>query len=284
MTEVAEIASVGFVGLGDQGGPMAEQLAARGPALTIWARRREVADRFVSLGASRAASPADLARAADLTCICVTTEADVREVVRDGGVLAAIRPGGLLAVHSTVSPGFCAALAHESGRSDIEIVEAPVSGSGIAAREGRLLVLLGCSDAAARRVRPVFSAFSNAIHHVGPSGTAGMAKLVNNALMAANLEMARSALAWAQAAGIPRATMREVALAGVGRSHALDAILRLEEPARAAHISKLMAKDFELAQAASAIAREGSRSLLSAAEKGVDHVIAAARTGKPDHS
>lgn len=282
MGDTAPIASVGFIGLGDQGGPMAEQLAAKGPALTIWARRPDVADRFAALGAHKADSPRDLARAVDLTCICVTTEADVRSVVLDGGVLAAMRPGSLLAIHSTVSPEFCASLALAGGRTDVEVVEAPVSGSGIAAREGRLLVLLGCSDDAAGRVAPVFSAFSNAIHHVGSSGTAGTAKLINNTLMAANLEMARSALAWAETAGISRQTMREVGLCGVGRSHALDAILRLEEPQRAEHISKLMAKDFALSRAA---APGAAISLISAAERGVAHMEGAARSaGSPDHS
>ncbi len=103
---------IGFIGLGSQGGPMARRIIEAGYRTTLWARRPETLAAFADTGATVAESPAALAAASDLVCVCVVGDADVVEVA-DGvaGVLAGLASGGVLAIHSTVHPDTCRELA-----------------------------------------------------------------------------------------------------------------------------------------------------------------------------
>jgi len=96
---------VGFIGLGSQGAPMARRIIEAGYPVTLWARRPRTLEPFADTGAKTAGTPAELAAASDLVCLCVTADADVEQVIAGaGGVLAALAEGGVIAVHSTVPP------------------------------------------------------------------------------------------------------------------------------------------------------------------------------------
>jgi 3-hydroxyisobutyrate dehydrogenase len=239
---------IGFIGLGDQGGPMAEMLLADGHEVHVWARRVEVVQVFAGRGARCHAAPAELAAAVDLVGLCVTADADVLEVAEQGGLLAALAPGSVLAIHSTVSPAVCSRLAEQAAPRAVAVIDAPVSGSGTAARERRLLMMTGGDAHAAERIKQAYSGFCRPILHMGVLGSALHAKFINNTLMGANLELARYALAAGERFGIGREQLRDALLAGVARSYAMEAILRLEEPQRARHIGSIMVKDLQLAQ------------------------------------
>jgi 3-hydroxyisobutyrate dehydrogenase-like beta-hydroxyacid dehydrogenase len=102
------------------------------------ARRSATLLPFADTPAKRAASPADLAADSDLVCVCVVDDADVEEVVTGAhGVLAGLRRGGVIAVHSTVHPDTCHRLADRARTHGVALVDAPVSGGGPAAAEGR---------------------------------------------------------------------------------------------------------------------------------------------------
>src|SRR5271155_3979743 len=94
----------GFIGLGDQGGAMAKMMLQAGLPLGVWARKPAAVAPFVAEGASAAESAAALAAQCDVLSICVTTDSDVREVILDYGVLDAMRPNSVIAIHSTVLP------------------------------------------------------------------------------------------------------------------------------------------------------------------------------------
>jgi 3-hydroxyisobutyrate dehydrogenase-like beta-hydroxyacid dehydrogenase len=238
---------VGFIGLGDQGGPMAEAIAGQGHRLHVWARRPETLLPFVARGAVAHDDPVALARAVDHLGLCVLAESDVEELLRDRGLLAALRPGALIAVHTTMTPAACRDLAAEAARHGIDFVDAPVSGGREGAVNRRLLVFVGAEAAALERARPIFSCYAGEIRYMGPVGTAQTAKILNNLLLNANLAAAHAVLDFGEALGIARSDLREALLRGTASSVALDWLDRLIIPGR--HPATLGRKDIALALA-----------------------------------
>lgn len=184
---------VGFVGLGDQGEPMAQRILDAGHDLAVFARRPEQAHRLVSQGAVAAGSVAELAEYSDLLGICVGTDAQVREVA--AAAVADMRPGSILAVHSTVAPQTCIAIGAEAAARGVEVVDAPVSGGRSRAFAGELTVMVGGPPAAVNRARPVFESFGARVLHVGALGAGEVLKLVNNYLFTAQVALTDQAVA-----------------------------------------------------------------------------------------
>ena len=140
---------VGFIGLGNQGTPIARRIVEHGHQLALWARRPESTAPFADTTATVVPTPADVGAASDVVGICVFTDADVQDVLLGShGVLAGMAPGGVVAIHSTVLPDTCASLAQHAGERGIAVVDAPVSGGPAAAAAGRLLLMAGGDDAA----------------------------------------------------------------------------------------------------------------------------------------
>ena len=162
---------VGFIGLGSQGAPMARRIIGAGYPVTLWARRPGTLEPFADTGAKTAGTPAELAAASDLVCLCVTADADVEQVIAgEGGVLAALAEGGVIAVHSTVHPDTCRRLAAEAATRGIRLIDAPVSGGAPAASAGRLLVMVGGDEPTVEFCRPVFASYGDPVVHLGPLG------------------------------------------------------------------------------------------------------------------
>jgi len=187
---------VGFIGLGDQGAPMAENVLAAGHELLVYARRSEVREHFAGLGATVVDAPAELGTS-ELLEICVVDDAQVEGVLVGDGVLDALAPGSIVAIHSTIHPTTCRTLGDRAAESGVEIVDAPVSGGGAkAARERKTVTLVGGTVEAFEYCRPVFEAFGSAIY-LGPLGSGQLTKLLNNVFftvqMAASHELARLA-------------------------------------------------------------------------------------------
>lgn len=216
---------VGFIGLGSQGAPMARQIVDAGYATTLWARRPSSVEPFADTVATIVGSPAELAAASDLVCVCVVGDADVREIASgDHGLLAGFQAGGVIAVHSTVHPNTCRELAEKASAQGVSVIDAPVSGGGIAAAEKRLLVMAGGETETVERCRPVFETFANPVVHLGPLGSGQVAKLLNNLLFTANLGTAASALALAESLGVSRERFADVISTGSANSFALNSI------------------------------------------------------------
>lgn len=216
---------VGFIGLGSQGGPMARRISEAGHPTTLWARRPEALEPFADTGAGIAGSPAELAAASELVCLCVVGDADV-EAVTDGeqGVLAGLAPGGVIVVHSTVHPDTCRRLADKAAAHDVSVIDAPVSGGGPAATAGRLLVMVGGDAEVVERCRPVFESYADPVVHLGGLGAGQVTKLLNNLLFTANLGTAASALALGEALGVSTERLAEVVTRGSANSFALNSI------------------------------------------------------------
>jgi 3-hydroxyisobutyrate dehydrogenase len=237
---------VGFIGLGSQGGPMARRIVDAGFPVTLWARRAATLEPFAGTAAVVAASPADLAAACDLVCVCVVSDADVEEVIAGGqGVLAGLPPGGLIAVHSTVHPRTCVRLADRAATRGARVVDAPVSGGGMAAAQGRLLVMAGGEPDAVEFCRPVFATYADPVVHLGPLGSGQLTKLLNNVLFTAHLATAVSTLELGQALGVDAVRLAEVMSHGSGSSFALSRIAAAGGTLDriAAHAGPLLRKD-----------------------------------------
>jgi 3-hydroxyisobutyrate dehydrogenase len=216
---------VGFIGLGSQGGPMAQRIVAGGYQTTLWARREASLEPYADTAAKTAGSPAELAAASDLVCLCVVGESDIEEIATgEHGLLAGLKPDSVIAVHSTVHPDTCKALAKRASAKGVSVIDAPVSGGGPAAAEGRLMVMVGGAADAVERCRPVFETYGDPIVHLGELGTGQTTKLLNNLLFTANLGTAATALSLARSLGVAPDRLTEVISRGSGNSFALNVI------------------------------------------------------------
>lgn len=234
----------GFIGLGSQGGPMAERMLASGFPLAVWTRRAEAAQPFMAKGAQYAASVAALGARCDHVGICVVDDAGVAEICRE--LIPAMAAGSLLAIHSTILPESCVALAQSCEARGIAFLDAPVSGGGHVAALGKLTVMCGGNSEAFARAKPVFDSFAERCVLLGSAGAGQKAKLVNNALMVANMGLAHAALSAAEALGIDYAAMVELLTVSSGRSFGLEIYARLSAPSAFTHGASLLAKDLRL--------------------------------------
>lgn len=216
---------VGFIGLGSQGGPMARRIALGGFETTLWARRQASLDPYADTPARSASTPAELAAASDLVCLCVVGDDDVREVLYgDTGVLAGLAEGGIVAIHSTVHPDTCSEIAEKAAAQGVSVIDAPVSGGGPAVEAGTLLVMAGGDADVLERCRPVFATYADPIVHLGPLGAGQNAKILNNLLFSANLGSAVTTLELGESLGIPREKLIEVLNRGSATSKAVGSI------------------------------------------------------------
>jgi 3-hydroxyisobutyrate dehydrogenase len=172
---------VGFVGVGDDGAPMAEWIIKNGWPTTIFARRSGVKDHFAALGATVVPTLTALGESSDLVLVCVVNDDQVREVLLGGGgILAGMDPGGVVAIHSTIQPRTCEEIAVAAAARQVSVLDAPVIGGPAAARERRMTVLVGGDRTTFDRCRPVFENFSGLVRLIGPLGSGQKLKLLNS--------------------------------------------------------------------------------------------------------
>ncbi|WP_304106044.1 NAD(P)-dependent oxidoreductase [Mycolicibacterium bacteremicum] len=190
---------LGYIGLGNQGAPMAKRLADWPDGLIVFDVRTEAMTPLVELGAELADSVADVAKA-DVISVTVLNDAQVREVVGQLGEHAA--PGTVIAIHSTIEPGTAPELAEQLAPKGIHIVDAPVSGGAGAADKGELAVMVGASEEAYASVKPVFKKWASLVVRAGEPGAGTRMKLARNMLTFIGFAASCEAMALAEAAGI----------------------------------------------------------------------------------
>ncbi len=244
---VVGVLRAGFVGLGDQGAPMARRIVDAGFPLTVWARRPASLAPFAGTAASVAPDLVALGRASDVVGVCVVDDAGVRSVVLGpDGLLAGMAPGGVIAVHSTVHPRTCAELAEQAVGAGVAVLDAPVSGGGLAAAAGKLLVLVGGDEDVVARAMPIFSTYGDPVLHVGPPGSGALAKLLNNALMTAQLGLADDALRLGAAFGLDGGALAGALLQASGASFSLGVRSRMPGGLEGFVAERLLRKDLDI--------------------------------------
>lgn len=170
--------SVGFIGLGAMGGPMARHILSAGFPVTVHDLRRESATALPAAGAQWADGPAEVARHCDVVLTCLPTPEAVDAVTLD--LLDGLAPGKALFEMSTNAPDRVLALAARFAQRGIDFLDAPVTGGALGAARGRLTVFVGGPEAPVSGFTPVLRAFADRVVHVGPAGTGTVTKLVNN--------------------------------------------------------------------------------------------------------
>lgn len=190
---------LGYIGLGNQGAPMAKRLVGWPGGLTVFDVRTEAMTPLAELGASLADSVADVAKA-DVISVTVLTDQQVRDVVDQ--LAAHAQPGTVIAIHSTIEPGTAAELADALRPKGIHIVDAPVSGGAGAADKGELAVMVGADDEAYDLVKPVFKQWASMVVRAGEPGAGTRMKLARNMLTFIGFAAACEASKLAEAAGI----------------------------------------------------------------------------------
>lgn len=234
----------GFIGLGNQGAPMARRMLDAGYDLVLWARRPETLEPFAETSARFADSIQALAEQVEYCAVCVVDDAGVQAVCES--LLSNMAPGGCIVIHSTIQPRLCKDLASRAQAQGIALIDAPVSGGGPAALEGTLTVIVGGHPDQVDRVRPILETFAGTIVHLGDVGAGQSAKLVNNTLMAANLAAAHQALATAASLGIERREFARLVTVSSGRSFSFEVRNRMDNPTDFRHGAQLLAKDVRL--------------------------------------
>jgi len=192
--------SVGFVGLGNIGRPMALRLASQGVPLHVYDVVPEPVEELRAAGAGVAGSVAELARQVEVLCVMVRDDDQVREVL--GEVLTAASPGLTVVVHSTVSPTTPAELADIAGRHGILLVHAPVSGGAMGAAEGTLAIMVGGSAEGYAACEKPFALMGTKVLHAGEAGAGTRMKLARNMLHFISFTAATEAQRLAEAAGL----------------------------------------------------------------------------------
>ena len=207
---------IGFIGVGAMGGPMGQNLLKAGHALVIYSRTRtrpEV-EQVVRAGATYVSSPAEVGRAASVVVTMVGNADDAREVTR--GLLSTLARGGMIIGMETIDPATRRDLDAEAHAKGVAYLDAPVSGGTLGAEKGTLTIMVGSSQEAFERARPILSALGTNIYHCGPIGTGAVAKLSNNWIYLASMLTVVQAARMAQRAKLDEATTHEIWLKSTG--------------------------------------------------------------------
>jgi 3-hydroxyisobutyrate dehydrogenase-like beta-hydroxyacid dehydrogenase len=197
---MSEDVKLGYIGLGNQGAPMAKRLVDWPGGLVVFDVRTEAMTPLVELGATVADSVADVGRGADVISVTVLNDAQVRDVVGELGAHA--KPGTVVAIHSTIEPDTAAELAEQLKTKGIHVVDAPVSGGAGAAEKGELAVMVGADDDAYETVKPVFKKWASMVVRAGEPGAGTRMKIARNMLTFIGFAAACEASRLAEAAGI----------------------------------------------------------------------------------
>jgi 3-hydroxyisobutyrate dehydrogenase-like beta-hydroxyacid dehydrogenase len=210
--------NIGWIGLGIMGSRQAANLRRAGHELTVWNRTEATArDWAQQHGATVAASPAEVAQAADVVFSMVVDGPQVQQVL-----VPAARAGVLFVDMSTIGPGWTRAIGAQLAERGARLVDAPVTGSSPRAEDGTLTIMCGGEASDVERVRPLLEAMGSLIVHAGPLGAGQAVKLINNAVAAANAATLAQALIAASAQGLDLDALVEVMAAGSGASTMLS--------------------------------------------------------------
>jgi 2-hydroxy-3-oxopropionate reductase len=214
---------IGFIGLGIMGKPMAKNLLAAGYPLVVLNRSRGPVDELVALGAEAGTTPRDVAARSDVVITMLPDSPDVEAVaLGDDGIAAGVKDGALWIDMSTIAPATTKQVAERLARSGVESLDAPVSGGEKGAIDAALSIMVGGSDAAFARAKPIFEALGKNIVHVGELGAGQVTKACNQIVVGVTIEAVAEALALAEASGVDPAKVRAALLGGFAQSKILE--------------------------------------------------------------
>jgi 2-hydroxy-3-oxopropionate reductase len=215
--------TVGFVGLGIMGRPMARNVLAAGYEMVVYDLIAEPVNELVAAGATAATSPAEVAIVSDVVLLCLPDSPDVEAAMTGRqGLLAGARANQIFVDMSTISPVTARALAEKAAAQGVTLLDAPVSGGQVGAANGTLSIMVGGDAEALDYVRPILSAMGKTILHLGDSGAGQVAKACNQLVIAVTIEAVAEAMVLASKAGVDPAKVRAALLGGYAYSRVLE--------------------------------------------------------------
>ena len=216
------MSNIGFIGLGIMGKPMALNLIKGGHTLFLHSRSG-VAPELTSAGGTACSSAREVAQKADITITMVPDTPDVEKVLFGAdGVAEGLTKGKIVVDMSSISPIETKKFAKRVNELGCEYVDAPVSGGEVGAKNAALTIMVGGSEAAFTKVKPIFELLGKNITLIGGNGDGQTTKVANQIIVALNLEAVSEALVFAAKAGADPAKVRQALMGGFAASRILE--------------------------------------------------------------
>ena len=253
------MASIGFIGVGNMGGPMARNLLKAGHSVKAYDVSPDALNYTVQAGAAAAQSPSDATRGADIVITMLPTGKEVRDVVLNSGVLDAADAGAILIDSSTIDVESAQAVHKAAADAGLAMLDAPVSGGTMGAEAGSLTFMCGGAKATFERARPVLVEMGKSLIHCGGPGLGQAAKVCNNMVAGISMLALSESFVMGERLGLDRQTLFDVMSSSTAGSWILDHMCPVVGPVPTAPASQdykpgfaaaLMTKDLRLAQAA----------------------------------
>ena len=223
--DLAMADTIGFIGLGLMGKPMALNLLKKGFPVVVHSRSRGPVDELVAAGASAASSPADVARTASKIVTMLPDGPDVSLVLEGtNGIFSAMQRGTVILDSSTIAPATAKRLAAATAERGGQFLDGPVSGGEIGAIAGTLAFMIGGEATAVEAMRPVIEAMGSPekLVHVGDSGAGQVCKACNQIVLGGTMAVVAEAIALSRKAGVDPMKVRAALMGGFAQSRVLD--------------------------------------------------------------
>lgn len=215
--------TIGFIGLGLMGRPISLNLHRAGAELIIYNRSRGVVDELVGVGIEAATSPKDVAERAPIIMLMVSdTPAVERVLFGDDGVAQGLQTGAIVIDMGTTAVTATRNFAQQIKAKGAHYVDAPVSGGQVGAEAATLAIMVGASEDAFARAKPIFKVLAKNITHVGEGGAGQVAKAANQIIVGVTIGAVAEALALAKRAGVDPAKVRQALAGGFAASRILE--------------------------------------------------------------
>ena len=215
--------TLGFIGLGLMGKPMAQNLLKAGYPLVVHNRSREAVKSLVKEGAEEAFSPREVASQVDIVFTNLPDSPDVELVtLGDDGILEGAREGLIYVDHSTIKPSLARKIAQKFESVGAFSLDAPVSGGDIGAQKGTLAIMVGGPEQAVEKVLPIFEVVGKSVTHVGDAGSGQIAKAANQIMVAAQMVAMGELLILAKKSGADPAKVVKAIQGGAAQCWTLD--------------------------------------------------------------
>jgi 2-hydroxymethylglutarate dehydrogenase len=217
--------SVGFIGVGNMGNPMAYNVLKAGFPMIVYDRNPQAMENLLQAGARRAASAREVVEGSEIVLTSLPASPDVEAVyLESGGLVENAKPGTLLIDLSSVFPSTPRKIEPRANARGVHFLEAPVSGGVTGARAATLAIMVGGAPELLTRAQPVLRAIGPNIFHVGPVGAGNTVKAINNMMACVNALAMMEGVALGVKAGLDPMTIYEVVKASSGGSKALERI------------------------------------------------------------
>jgi 3-hydroxyisobutyrate dehydrogenase len=259
------MAKIGFIGLGNMGLPMAQNLIKAGHAVSGFDVSEYATERLATGGGTRANSVSDACRDVEIVITMLPAGEQVRDVyLGDEGVLAAAPAGALLIDCSTIDVATAREIAQDAEGRGLAMLDAPVSGGVAGAQAATLTFMVGGPDAAFERARPVLEAMGKTIVHAGGAGNGQAAKICNNMVLGASMIVVSEAFLLAEKLGLDAQKLFDISSKSSGQCWSMTSYCPVPGPVpaspanrdyKAGFTAAMMLKDLKLAQDAARATR-----------------------------